>query len=71
MTTTSLGAREMERRLGFAEHAERGRRARQLSLWRDSLLGAAWLVTVAGVAYFLASGAMAAYVNRWIACQVS
>jgi predicted ferric reductase len=59
MTTTSLGVREMERSLGFAEHAERGRRARQLSLWRDSLLGAAWLVTVAGVAFFFASGAMA------------
>jgi predicted ferric reductase len=59
MTTTSLGAREMERRLGFSEHAVRGRRARHLSLWRDSLLGAAWLVTVAGVAFFFASGAMA------------
>ena len=56
---TSLGARAMERSIGFAEIAERGRRSRQLSLWRDSLLGAAWLVTVAGVAFFLASGAMA------------
>jgi predicted ferric reductase len=49
----------MERRLGFAEHTARGRRARHLSLWRDSLLGAAWLVTVAGIAFFFASGAMA------------
>jgi predicted ferric reductase len=58
MTMTSLEARDVERNLGFADHIERGRRARHLSLWRDSLYGAAWLVTVAGVAFFFASGAM-------------
>ncbi len=58
MTTTSLEAPSVERNLGFADHSERRRRANHLSLWRDSLLGAAWLVTVAGIAFFLASGTM-------------
>jgi len=59
MSTTSVGTISNERRLGFAEYIERGRRARRHSLWMDSLLAAAWLVTVAGIALFLASGAMA------------
>ncbi len=58
MTSPSVGTSFGERRLSFAEYIERGHRARRLSLWRDSLLAAAWLVTVAGVALFLASGAM-------------
>ncbi len=58
MTTTALSARTHERAGGFSTRHARRRRAKRLSLWRDALEAAAWLATVGGIAFFLASGAM-------------
>ena len=57
MTTITAPA-ATDRRQTFAIVHERRRRAKRHSVWKDTLEATAWLVTVAGIAFFLASGAM-------------
>lgn len=58
MTTTILPTALNSQAMAYAGRHVRVRRAKRLSLWRDALEASAWLVTVAAVAFFLASGAM-------------
>ena len=46
------------RRVADPSRPHRRRRARRLSLWRDGLEASAWLVAIAAISFFLASGAM-------------
>ncbi|MBN2176114.1 MAG: ferric reductase-like transmembrane domain-containing protein [Demequinaceae bacterium] len=58
MATTAIPTSLPTGTHGVPVDRDRAIRARRLSLWRDGLEAAAWLVTVAGISFFLASGAM-------------